>query len=81
MFTRQSGTGLTIVWEDNGVGIPTDEKERIFERGFGRNTGLGMFLVREILSLTDITITETGMEGTGARFEITVPMGMYRIHS
>ena len=79
--TRQSGTGLTIVWEDNGVGIPPEEKERIFERGFGKNTGLGMFLVREILSLTDITITETGVQGTGARFEITVPMGMYRIHS
>ena len=70
--------GLNIVWEDNGVGIPPDQKEKIFERGFGKNTGLGMFLTREILSLTDITIQETGEPGKGARFEITVPNGMWR---
>jgi len=70
---------LVVMWEDNGIGIAADEKERIFERGFGKNTGLGMFLVREILSLTGITIKETGVPGKGVRFEITVPMGAYRI--
>jgi PAS domain S-box-containing protein len=73
--SRRSGDDLVIVWEDNGVGIAADEKERIFERGFGKNTGLGMFLVREILSLTGIAIAETGKPGTGARFEIVVPEG------
>jgi sensor domain CHASE-containing protein/nitrogen-specific signal transduction histidine kinase len=77
--SHQSGKDLVIVWEDNGVGIPADEKERIFERGFGKNTGLGMFLAREILSLTGITISETGTPGTGARFEILVPEGAYRM--
>jgi signal transduction histidine kinase len=67
-----------VVWKDNGIGIATDEKERIFERGFGKNTGLGLFLVREILSLTGITITENGEPGKGARFEIVVPNGAYR---
>ena len=52
--------------------------ERIFERGYGKNTGLGVFLSREILSITGITITENGVPGKGARFEITVPKGMYR---
>ncbi|MGA2162347.1 MAG: PAS domain S-box protein [Methanoregula sp.] len=73
------GEDLVIVWEDNGTGIAADEKERIFERGFGKNTGFGLFIVREILSLTGITITETGEPGTGARFEIWVPEGVYRI--
>jgi signal transduction histidine kinase len=76
---HQSGTDLVVVWEDNGIGIAADEKERIFEQGFGRNTGLGMFLIREILSLTVITITETGEPGKGARFEILVPAGSFRI--
>lgn len=76
--SSQLGDDLLIIWEDNGVGIPADEKEKIFERGFGKNTGLGMFLVREILLLTGITIKETGVPGRGARFEITVPKGMYR---
>ena len=65
--------GLTITYEDNGIGIPENEKEKIFERGYGKNTGLGLFLAREILAITGITIRETGEAGTGARFEIHVP--------
>jgi PAS domain S-box-containing protein len=69
------GGGARIVWEDNGVGIPREEKERIFERGYGRHTGLGLFLAREVLSITGISIRETGEPGQGARFEILVPEG------
>jgi len=76
--SRTSGENLVIVWEDDGVGITADDKEHIFERGFGKNTGLGMFLVREILSLTGISIVETGVPGKGARFEMTVPRGAFR---
>ena len=76
--SHRSGEDLVVVWEDNGVGIPAKDKERIFERGFGKNTGLGMFLAREILSLTGITIRETGDPGNGARFEMMVPIGMWR---
>ena len=67
----------TISWEDNGTGVRDDEKEAIFERGHGKHTGLGLFLVREILALTGISIAETGTEGKGARFEITIPNGVY----
>jgi PAS domain S-box-containing protein len=74
----QSHDDLVVVWEDDGIGIAADEKERIFERGFGKNNGLGLFLTREILSLTGITIQETGEPGKGARFEITVPKKQYR---
>jgi PAS domain S-box-containing protein len=74
-----SGKDMVLVWEDNGTGIAADEKERIFERGFGKNTGLGMFLAREILSLTGISITETGVPGSGARFELLIPKGAYRV--
>jgi PAS domain S-box-containing protein len=77
--SHKEGTVLIIVWEDNGIGIALGDKERIFEKGFGKHTGLGLFLVREILSLTGITITENGVPGTGARFEIRVPDGAYRI--
>jgi len=69
---------IRIIWEDNGVGVPVEEKEMIFQRGFGKNTGLGLFLIREILAITGMTIQETGEPGKGARFEITVPNGMWR---
>ncbi|HUH79153.1 MAG TPA: PAS domain S-box protein [Methanoregula sp.] len=78
IFSRKSGGSLVIVYEDNGSGIPAREKELIFERGYGRNTGFGLFLIREILAITGITVTETGVPGKGARFEILVPEGAYR---
>jgi len=54
------------------------DKRVIFKRGFGENTGLGLFLARESLAITGITITETGEPGIGAWFEIVVPKGGYR---
>jgi signal transduction histidine kinase len=67
------------VCEDDGNGILAEEKEMIFERGYGKNTGMGLFLAREILDITGITIRETGEPGKGARFEMTVPEGAYRL--
>jgi len=79
IVVAETGGRLWITFEDNGCGIPTNLKERIFERGYGMNTGFGLFLIREILDITRITIKETGTSGAGARFEITVPAGAYRI--
>jgi K+-sensing histidine kinase KdpD len=72
------GRGLLLVYEDNGTGVAANEKQKIFQKDFGKHTGLGMFLAREILSITGITVAETGTTGTGVRFEILVPEGRYR---
>ena len=77
--SQESDTNLLIVCEDDGVGISADDKKKLFTRGFGKNTGLGLFLSREILAITGITITENGTPGKGARFEITVPKEMWRM--
>jgi PAS domain S-box-containing protein len=79
LTSRKVEAGLELILEDNGRGIPAGEKGMIFERGY--SDGLGLFLVREILSITDITIQETGTEANGARFTIGVPEGMYRFNS
>jgi PAS domain S-box-containing protein len=73
-----SDKGLLIICEDNGAGIPPEDKMRIFERGVGRNTGMGLFLTREILGITGITIVENGEFKKGARFEIHIPRGTFR---
>ncbi|EHQ36216.1 PAS domain S-box protein [Methanoplanus limicola] len=70
--------GCVIIWEDNGCGVLDEMKEKIFKRGVGANTGLGLFLIREILAITGITIRENGVHGKGARFEMTVPAGAWR---
>jgi len=77
--SAESDKGLVIVFEDDGVGISDPDKKRLFKRGFGKNTGFGLFLSREILSITGISITETGIFGKGARFEMTIPKGAYRL--
>jgi signal transduction histidine kinase len=75
---RENGTKLTIIYDDNGVGIDPEIKKRLFMRGNGLNHGYGLFLIREILAITGISIIETGEPGKGARFEITIPTGAYR---
>ena len=73
------GTDLLLFFEDDGIGIMENEKERIFSRGVGKNTGLGLFLTREILAITRIGIHETGEYRKGARFTLRVPRGAYRL--
>lgn len=70
---RDEGDHLVILYEDDGIGIPAGVKEKIFKREYYRNTGYGLFLAKEILSTTGMSIQETGEPGRGARFEIHVP--------
>jgi PAS domain S-box-containing protein len=70
--------GLTVSFADDGEGVADEDKEKIFERGYGKHTGLGLYLAREILAITEITIKETGKQGKGARFELIVPKARYR---
>jgi PAS domain S-box-containing protein len=78
LSAEQVGDSMMLVYEDNGIGIPLGEKELIFKKGYGKNTGLGLFLIREVLAITGISIKERGQEGRGARFEILVPPGGWR---
>lgn len=72
------GNNLLISCEDDGIGIPEEQKFRIFEQGYGKNTGIGLFLAREILSVCGFSIRECGQPGKGALFEILVPERMYQ---
>jgi PAS domain S-box-containing protein len=79
--SHETDAGLIITYRDNGVGISADDKKKLFRRGFGKHTGLGLFLSREILAITGMTITENGEPGTGVLFEIAVPKSAYRYSS
>ena len=72
---------MDLIVEDNGTGVPENAKEKIFRREYFKNTGFGLFLTREILAITGLSITENGTPGTGARFVIHAPKGMFRIGS
>lgn len=78
---RDNPHSIALMYADDGVGIRDADKERIFAKGFGRNTGFGLFLAREVLAITEIEIKEIGVHGHGARFEIRIPDGKYRFSS
>jgi PAS domain S-box-containing protein len=76
--THEDNGVLVITVEDDGNGISAKDKKQLFTKGFGKRTGLGLYLSREILSITGITINENGEPGKGARFEIVVPKSNFR---
>ena len=72
---------LQISIADDGIGVSVQDKEDIFKQGYGKNTGFGLYLAREVLSITGISISEVGKPGNGAEFVIIVPSGLFRISS
>ncbi len=71
-FSRVSSGGI-LTFEDNGPGVPTEQKTRIFDIGFGSGEGFGLFLAEKILAISGIGIVENGTPGSGVRFELTIP--------
>jgi PAS domain S-box-containing protein len=75
---RKKNGEIIILCQDNGIGVPHSEKEQIFKKDHGSHTGLGLFLSKEILGITGMTIKETGLPGKGVKFEINVPASACR---
>ena len=78
---HETAEGLMLVYEDNGVGIPEQKKLNLFRQEVAKFSGFSMFFIHDLLEISDMSITETGEPGKGARFEITVPKGAYRFGS
>jgi signal transduction histidine kinase len=64
---------LELVYEDDGVGIAESEKKKLFREGYGKGTGYGLYLIRKMCEGYGWNIQETGKQGEGARFTITIP--------
>lgn len=66
------GDGFYV--EDDGVGIPADEQDCVFEGGYSTDTdgtGFGLTIVREVANAHGWSITATTGDSGGARFEVT----------
>jgi PAS domain S-box-containing protein len=75
---HEKAEGLTLVYEDNGIGIPVHKKSNLFTQDVAKFSGFSMFFIHDLLEISEMSIQETGEPGKGARFEIIVPKGMYR---
>ena len=75
IWYAEEGDYLRVVYEDDGVGVPFENKTRLFKEGFstGGSTGFGLFLSKKMIEAYGWTIQETGEPGKGARFEIAIP--------
>ncbi|MFP3915074.1 MAG: ATP-binding protein [Actinomycetota bacterium] len=74
------GDEALIAVSDRGPGVPSSERERIFERfvrldGSSAGTGIGLYLVRALVDAHRGRISVTDSPGGGARFEVRLPMG------
>jgi two-component system sensor histidine kinase TctE len=74
----QAGPPVSLSVEDNGPGIPLEERERVFDR-FHRvdranaveGTGLGLAIVQQIARTHDATVTlQDGEDGQGCNFRV-----------
>jgi len=75
--TEKSASGLLITVMDNGIGIPDEEKEKVFEPFFTkkeRGTGLGLAVVKKIIGNHQGEIKIIDREGGGTVFSIGLPM-------
>jgi PAS domain S-box-containing protein len=63
----------TIVYEDDGVGLDDAVRPKLFEKGVGKGTGYGLYLIKHTCELYGWSVKETGERGTGARFELNIP--------
>jgi PAS domain S-box-containing protein len=76
---HRSPGGLDLIIRDDGIGVTPEMKEKIFEYDSGGHAGLGLYICRQILDVTGISITEDGKPGEGARFVLHIPEDNFRI--
>jgi signal transduction histidine kinase len=75
---RRNGQGHTIIISDNGMGIEKERQSRIFEMYYraterSHGSGLGLFIVKEIILKLGGTIEVKSSFGTGSTFIINIP--------
>ena len=75
IYYQKTAEGITLTFEDNGVGIPSENKEQLFRQGFstGNSTGFGLFLSKKMLDVYGWTFAEIGEPGKGAKFVMQIP--------
>jgi PAS domain S-box-containing protein len=73
VYYEEGKDRLRLVYEDDGVGIPENEKEKLFKEGYGKSTGYGLYLIKKMCEEYGWAVRETGKQGKGAQFTMIIP--------
>ncbi|MDH4202611.1 MAG: HAMP domain-containing histidine kinase [Phycisphaerae bacterium] len=82
LYVTEDNTFFTIQITDTGIGIPSDEKDKIFDEFYRAEnarkvekdgTGLGLSISREVVQRHGGAIWVSSHEGTGSTFSFTLP--------
>ncbi len=81
VVAREEPGWLVVQVRDRGIGIPSRDRERLFERYFrGSNatgvagTGVGLHLVAMVVALHQGEVFAESLEGVGSRFVVRLPL-------
>ncbi|MGG7057879.1 sensor histidine kinase [Clostridium nigeriense] len=77
--------GIKLIVEDNGIGIPKDELERVFEKGFtgnagrlnSKSTGIGLYLCKKLCDKLGLLIDIESEIDSYTKVIITFPIGSF----
>lgn len=81
LSARRLGRQVQLTVRDNGIGVPSHELPRIFERGYtggngrtrGGSTGMGLYLCRKLAGFLEIDLRIQSEEGRGTSVILTFP--------
>ncbi len=78
---RQEGESVRFDVTDNGIGIPSDELPRVFERGFtgsngratGQSTGMGLYICKKLAHFLQVELTVEAVPNEYTSIHMTFP--------
>ena len=77
--------GIQLIVEDNGIGIPSDELDRVFDKGFtgstgrvnSKSTGIGLYLCKKLCDKLGLLIDIESEINSYTKVIITFPIGSF----
>ena len=85
IYVSDVKNGIKLIVEDNGIGIPSDELDRVFEKGFtgnsgrinNKSTGIGLYLCKKLCDKLGLIIDIESEINKYTKVSITFPIGSF----
>ena len=83
IYSVRTEKNVILTIEDNGVGIPTEDVRRVFDKGFtgengrkyGKSTGMGLYICKNLADKLGFGLELSSELGVGTKVNIIFPIG------